>query len=132
MSVPPILYFDGVCNLCSTSVQFVLDHERDSTLHFAPLQSSHAQEVLLPLGIDPADLDSVVLVENGVAFTRSTAIFEIAAHLKAPWSWVAVLRFLPRFFSDFCYRIVAVNRYRFFGKKDACMIPTPQLKARFL
>ena len=132
MSGPPVLYFDGVCNLCSSSVQFVLDHERDPTLRFASLQSARALEILPPLGIDPADLDSVVLVKDGVAYNRSAAALQTAKYLKSPWSWMRVFLWIPRPIRDFFYKLIAVNRYRFFGKKDECMIPTPQLKARFL
>jgi predicted DCC family thiol-disulfide oxidoreductase YuxK len=128
----PVLYFDGVCNLCNHSVQFVLDHEKDTTLRFASLQSAQAQQVLPGLGIDPADLDSLVLVKDGVAYARSSGALEITRYLKSPWSWATVFLVIPKSIRDFLYKIVANNRYRLFGKKDECMIPTPQLKARFL
>ncbi|MDP2343323.1 MAG: thiol-disulfide oxidoreductase DCC family protein [Deltaproteobacteria bacterium] len=132
MSAAPVLYFDGVCNLCATSVHFVLEHERDATLRFASLQSAQAQQVLPGLGIDPADLDSLVLVRDGVAYSRSSGALETARYLKSPWSWATVFLWIPKPIRDFMYKIVARNRYRFWGKKDECMIPTPQLKARFL
>ncbi len=127
-----MLYFDGVCNLCNRSVQFVLDHEADASLRFASLQSGQAQKVLVPLGIDPTDLDSVVLVKDGVAFARSAAALEITRYLKAPWRWLQIFLWIPSPIRDFFYKLIAKNRYRLFGQKDECMIPTPQLKARFL
>ena len=128
----PTLYFDGVCNFCSSSVHFVLEHEREPTLRFASLQSAQAQALLPPLGIDPADLDSVVLVKDGKAYARSAAALETTRYLKPPWSWLHVFMFIPRPLRDFVYKIIAVNRYRLFGKKDECLIPSPQLKARFV
>ena len=130
--LPPILFFDGVCNVCNASVQFVLNHEASSTLRFASLQSKTAAEVLPPLGIDPADLDSLVVVKDGKAVNRSTAALEAARYLKAPWRWMVVFLLIPKPIRDFFYKAFANNRYRLFGKKDECMIPTPELRARFL
>lgn len=128
----PILFFDGVCNLCSASVQFVIEHEQAPTLRFASLQSDLARAVLPPLGVDPARLESLVLVEGGVASTRSTAALAIARHLRAPWRWLTVCRVVPRVLRDVVYGLIARNRYRLFGQKEACWLPAPALKARFL
>jgi len=128
----PILFFDGVCNVCAASVQFVLAHERAPTLRFASLQSPLARDVLPPLGINPEDLDSLVLVEDGRAAQRSTAAIAIARHLRAPWSWLRALWIVPRPLRDFAYDLFASQRYRLFGKKDECFVPTPALRARFL
>lgn len=128
----PVLYFDGVCNVCNASVHFVLDHERDATLQFASLQSPDAEAVLPPLGIDPKDLDSLVVVIDGKAYGRSTAALMLTKYLKAPWCWLSIFMWVPRPIRDFFYKAFAVNRYRFFGKKEACMVPTPALRARFL
>jgi predicted DCC family thiol-disulfide oxidoreductase YuxK len=128
----PILFFDGVCNFCSASVQFVIERERSPTLRFASLQSETAARLLPPLGVDPTALESLVLLQDGQATVRSTAALLTARHLKAPWSWLAVCLLVPRVLRDFVYGIIARNRYRLFGKKDACWLPSQALKARFL
>lgn len=128
----PVLFFDGVCNLCSASVQFIIEHEASPTIHFASLQSDLARQTLPPLGVDPARLESLVFVEGGVATTRSTAALRIARHLKPPWRWLAVFVVVPRVLRDVVYGLIAKNRYRLFGKKEACWLPSPALKARFL
>jgi predicted DCC family thiol-disulfide oxidoreductase YuxK len=132
VSAGPVLFFDGVCNLCSASVQFIIAHEAAPTIRFASLQSDLAQQTLPPLGVDPTRLESLVFVEGGVAATKSTAALRIARHLQAPWRWLAVFVVVPRVVRDVVYGLIAKNRYRLFGKKDACWLPTPDLKARFL
>ena len=128
----PVLYFDGVCNLCSSSVQFVIDHEAAPELRFASLQSPLAAHILPALGKDPAKLNSVVLVDNGVAYERSTAALRVAVRLKAPWRWMGVFLIVPAVLRDLVYELIAKNRYRMFGKKEACWLPSPALKARFI
>ncbi len=128
----PILFFDGVCNLCSASVQFVIARERTQTLRFASLQSATAARLLPPLGVDPSALESLVLLQDGQASVRSTAALLTAQHLRAPWSWLAVGLLVPRVLRDVVYGAIAVNRYRLFGRQDACWLPSPTLKARFL
>jgi predicted DCC family thiol-disulfide oxidoreductase YuxK len=128
----PILFFDGVCNLCSASVQFIIAHEAAPTLRFASLQSERARVMLPALGVDPTRLESLVLVEDGVATTKSTAALGVAAHLRPPWRWLKASWLVPRVVRDVVYDGVAASRYRLFGKKDACWLPSPELKARFL
>ena len=128
----PVLFFDGVCNLCSASVQFIIEHERAPTIRFASLQSALAQRVLPPLGVNPAALESLVFVEDGKASTRSTAAMRIARHFRAPWSYARVFAAVPAFLRDAIYLLIAKNRYRLFGQKDSCWMPTPELKQRFL
>lgn len=128
----PILFFDGVCNLCSASVQFIIGHEASPTIRFASLQSDLAQQTLPPLGVDPTRLESLVFVEGGVATTKSTAALRIARHLKTPWRWLGLFVIVPQVVRDVVYGLIARNRYRLFGTKDACWLPTPDLKARFL
>ena len=128
----PILFFDGVCNLCSATVQFVIARERMQTLRFASLQSATAARLLPPLGVDPSALESLVLLQDGQVSVRSTAALLTARHLRAPWSWLAVFLTVPRVLRDVVYGAIAVNRYRLFGRQDACWLPSPTLKARFL
>lgn len=128
----PILFFDGVCNLCSSSVQFVIENEAAPVMRFASLQSDLAAQVLPGLGADPTKLNSVVLVDNGVAYERSSAALRVAKRLRAPWRFMGVFLIVPSFLRDLVYELIAKNRYRMFGKKEACWLPSPDLKARFL
>ncbi len=133
---PAIVLFDGVCNLCDAAVQFVLDHDARGRFVFAALQSEEGRRVLARAGMTPgepgADPDSIVLVEGGRAYERSDAALRIARGLGAPWSLAAVFLAVPRFLRDAVYRFVARRRYRWFGKKAACRVPTPSLRERFL
>ncbi|OON69593.1 thiol-disulfide oxidoreductase DCC family protein [Hymenobacter sp. CRA2] len=128
-----VILFDGVCNLCHGLVQFVISRDPQGRFQFASLQSAAGQR-LMPAGInpDPNDPDSVVLIENGRAYTHSTAVLRILRHLGGGWPLLAAGLVLPRVLRDAAYRFVARNRYRWFGKQDECWLPTPELKARFL
>ena len=128
----PILLFDGVCNLCDRSVQFVLDHDADRVFRFASLQSEVGRALIGRCGLDPESLDSVVLFAAGQCHVRSEAAWRIAGQLDAPWSWLAATRLIPRRGRDVVYNWVARNRYRWFGTREACRIPTPEVRARFL
>lgn len=127
-----IILFDGVCNLCSGAVQFILKHERSSVLRFASLQSEAGIKLLSQYNINPQETDSIVLIENNHAYIRSTAALKIAKYLNAPWRIVSWFGFVPPFMRDGLYEWIARNRYRFFGKKDECWLPSPELRARFL
>ena len=120
----PVLLFDGVCNLCHGAVQFILKHERAPTLRFCSLQSAVGRELLVAHGLDPDALDSLVLIEEDSAFSKGTAVMHLTRYLTAPWSWCGVFRILPRSLLDWMYGRVAAVRYRVFGRKDACMLPT--------
>lgn len=132
----PILLFDGVCNLCSKTVQFIVEHEQAPTIRFCAIQSEAGRAILAEHGmmhvVAAADPDTMVFVEDGVAHDRSTGALKVAAHLKAPWRWGRVALVLPRFLRDLGYRFVARNRYRWFGKTDSCLVPSKELKSRFL
>ena len=124
--------FDGVCNLCNGFVQFVIEHDPDGRFQFAALQSAAAGRVLSghrPLSPLP---DSVVLVEEGRVFTGSTAALRIVRSLGFPWPLAAALLAIPRPLRDWIYAFVARRRYRWFGKREHCMVPTPALRPRFL
>jgi predicted DCC family thiol-disulfide oxidoreductase YuxK len=131
MDSRPIILFDGVCNLCSGSVQFILKRDTKKQFRFASLQSSAGQELLKKFNLPANTFNSFVLVEEEKIYTRSTAALKIARQLKG-WSWLSVLRFVPKFIRDAVYNLIARNRYRWFGKKDECWVPTPELKSRFL
>eukprot|EP01095_Lingulamoeba_sp_RSL-Kostka_P001190 TRINITY_DN1168_c1_g1_i1.p1 TRINITY_DN1168_c1_g1~~TRINITY_DN1168_c1_g1_i1.p1 ORF type:complete len:186 (+),score=51.55 TRINITY_DN1168_c1_g1_i1:116-673(+) len=128
----PILLFDGVCNLCSGVVDFMLEYDVDEKFKFAALQSDIAHNILDQHGLDN-DLSTVVLIDRGRAFTRSTAALRIAKHLPFPINLVYYTAiFVPLPVRDFGYNMVATSRYIVFGKHDECLIPSPELQARFL
>jgi predicted DCC family thiol-disulfide oxidoreductase YuxK len=127
-----VVLFDGVCNLCNGSVQFIIRHDPAGRFRFASLQSEAGQALLRRHGLDPEDLFSVILVEDGRAHSRSDAALRIAAGLSGGWRAAGALRVVPRPLRDLVYGWVARNRYRWFGRQDACMIPTPELRGRFL
>ncbi len=126
-----LVLFDGLCNLCSSSVQFIIRHESDDTIRFASLQSSIGEEMKMKYKI-PSECDSIILVWKEKPYLRTDAILRIAGKLRIPYKWAVVFLVIPRFFRDFAYRIIASNRYKWFGRKAECWIPTPELKKRFL
>ena len=129
-----IVLFDGVCNLCSSAVRFIVERDRQRHFMFASIQSDAGKTLMTEHGIalPEGDPTSIVLVDDGRAYQRSTAALRIARRLRFPWSlgWAFVV--VPRFVRDAVYDFVARHRYRWFGKKDVCMVPTPELRARFL
>lgn len=127
-----IILFDGVCNLCNAFVNFVIDRDSKKQFKFAALQSPEGQRVLEKYNLQTADFQTVVLLKDSKIYKKSDAALTIAKHLDGFWQYAYFLKILPRFFRDFCYDFIARNRYRFFGKKDVCRIPTLELKERFL
>ena len=129
----PILFFDGVCGLCDRLVQFVLRRDRRRRFRFAALQSELARTTLDRFGKDARDLDTVyVATGDGRLLSKSRAIFFVLRALGLPWSLVAVFGVLPTAVTDWFYDRVAHNRYRLFGKRDSCRLPSPDERARFL
>ena len=129
---PVLILFDGVCNLCNGLVQFIIRRDAKGKFKFASLQSEVGRSLLKQFNIDPDLLHSIVVIDNGVAFQRSDAVLRIANYLGGRWKMLTALKILPKFFRDACYDVVAATRYRIFGKQDSCMIPTPELKERFI
>lgn len=129
----PILLFDGVCNLCAGAVRFAITRDREARLRFASLQSPEGQELLRRHGYEPGTLETVVLIDAAGAHDRSTAALRLLRQLPAPWRWLGpTLLVLPRPLRDAVYGFVARHRYGWFGRRDACLVPTPELRARFL
>ncbi len=126
-----ILLFDGVCNFCNDSVNFIIRRDHDKKFKFAPLQSDFGIEMRKKYGI-AEDVDSVVLIENDQAFMHSTAALRITRNLGGIYSLAYVFIIVPAFIRDFFYKTFAKYRYRLFGKKDMCMMPTPDVRERFL
>lgn len=127
-----IILFDGVCNLCTSSVQFIIRNDPKKLFLFASLQSDAASEILLQFPVKKVDLTSIVFIENAQIFDRSTAVLKIARKLKSGYSLLYGFIIIPRFIRDWMYHIFANNRYHWFGKTDQCMIPSADLKDRFL
>ncbi len=127
---PNIVLFDGVCNLCNGAVQFILARDDAKYFSFASLQSVVGQELQKQYGV-LENVDSIVLVENGKAYTHSDAALGIAKHLHG-LSWISAFAFVPKFLRDWFYNLLAKNRYRLFGKRESCWLPTPELRSRFL
>ncbi len=130
MSVEKIIFFDGVCNLCNGAVNFVIDHDPEAKFKFAALQSDVAKKKLPQERVQ--HVDSIVLLKQGKTFIKSEAALLIAKELKFPWSMFQVFLIIPKFFRDPLYNFIAKRRYKWFGKKDACRIPTPELQDRFV
>jgi predicted DCC family thiol-disulfide oxidoreductase YuxK len=127
-----VLLFDGVCNLCNGAVQFVLKHNTDETIKFAALQSEAGQQLLKAHDLPTETLNSLVLIEDGRAYIESTGALRLARHFGGFWRVLYIMVYVPAPLRDAVYRWVGSNRYRWFGQAEACMIPTPALKARFL
>lgn len=127
-----IILFDGVCNFCNSSINFVIEHDKAGYFKFAPLQSEVGERMRDEYGIDSVSTDSVILVEDGKAYLHSTAALRIARKLDGLWSLAYVFIVVPRPIRNIFYKLFAKNRYRLFGKQDACMMPTPDVRARFL
>lgn len=127
-----IVLYDGTCGLCHKSVSWILRHERNHELTFAPLQGETAAKLRAEHPEIPTMLESVVLVEHGEPKLRTKAIFYIARHLRRPWSWMYRMRWLPAAILDLGYRAIAAVRYRIWGRADACALPSPEQRRRFL
>ena len=127
-----LVLFDGVCNLCNGSVQFIIRHDPQGTFSFASLQSDTGQRVLNGLGLSATEMDSFVYVRGGKAFKRSTAALLVAKDLGGFTSLMYAFILVPRPLRDAVYRLVARYRYSWFGKRESCMVPTAELKSRFL
>lgn len=128
----PILLFDGVCNLCNTSVQFVIEHDPHAHFKLASLQSEAGQQLLAQFDLPSDDFDSFILIDNGQAYDRSSAALRVAKGLGGLWSLAYIFILIPKPVRDVVYRLIAKNRYRWFGKTEQCWVPTPELKGRFL
>ncbi|WP_419211665.1 thiol-disulfide oxidoreductase DCC family protein [Maribacter sp. X9] len=132
-TVHKIILFDGVCNLCNGAVQFILKRDEKDIFRFAALQSEVGLQLVAERNIDITSIDSIILIEPGVAYyTKSTAALKIAENLSGIWNLCSVLLWLPESFRNIVYDFVARNRYKWYGKKEACMIPTPELQSKFL
>lgn len=127
-----ILLFDGYCNFCSSTVQFIFDHEKNNKLHFASLQSDTGIALLKHYQIDPLKTDSLVLIENNKAFIKSSAALRVSKYLRNLYPLLAGFIIIPPFLRNLVYDYIARHRYKWFGKSESCMIPDKELAKRFL
>ncbi|KYG81894.1 putative DCC family thiol-disulfide oxidoreductase YuxK [Roseivirga ehrenbergii] len=127
-----ILLFDGVCNLCNSSVNFIIDRDPKKHFKFAALQSDFGQSKLKELGFNQEEFDSLVLLSNGKVYRKSSAALRIAKKLNGLWPLLYIFILIPPFIRHGIYDIIGKNRYKWFGKQDSCRMPTPELKQRFI
>ena len=132
MPTGPIVLFDGVCKFCNASVNFLIDRDKAGRIHFAALQSDLGKSLLDRFGLAGRKIDSIVLVEGRRYSTESTAALRLTRYMDGLWPILGVFLFVPAFLRNFCYEVLARNRYRWFGRLDACRMPTPEIRQRFL
>lgn len=127
----PVILFDGVCNFCDVSVQFILERDPNEIFRFASLQSEAGQDLLKKYHV-PEDVDSMILIESDKVYFKSSAALRISRHLQGTWKLLYILIIVPAPVRNVVYDIIARNRYKWFGKKESCMLPSPNVRKRFL
>lgn len=132
MTKDHLVIFDGVCNLCNGTVQFIIKRDRKKKFSFTTYQSSAGRDILNQHGFPATDQSTVVYVKNSVPCFKSKAVLEILRDLGCCWNFLHILIVIPPFIRDFVYDIIAKNRYKVFGKRESCMVPTSELMDRFL
>ena len=133
MADDAVIVFDGVCVLCSRWTRFVLRFDRDQHFRLAAMQTQAGRRILADHGLDPDDPSTFIVIDGGHAYTESAAVLHALSRFSWPWRFVAaVLRFVPRALRDTAYRMIARNRYAWFGRKELCVIPVPEQRARFI
>ena len=132
MDIHPVILFDGVCKYCCASVNFIIKRDSEARFKFAPLQSEAGRAVMNRYGIEPGDMSSLILVDEGTVYSKSEAALRISDRLGG-WARIfSIFRILPVALRDSVYDLIARHRYNIFGKKDECMVPTPDVRERFL
>ncbi len=132
MKTRKIILFDGICNLCNQSVQFVIEHDKKNQFRFASLQSDFGQNFLEENNLDATKFDSIVFIEDDKFYTKSSAALKISKYLDGITSLLTIFMIVPKPLRDVVYSFIAKNRYRWFGKQESCWLPSPELKAKFL
>jgi len=128
----PIIIFDGVCNFCDGAVSFIIKRDSRELFYFSPFQSIKAQSLLEPYKIQTSQLDSVILIKDGRCYIKSDAALEICKELKGIYSYLYIFKFFPKKLRNYFYDLFAKNRYKMFGKKEQCMVPSSSIKKRFI
>jgi predicted DCC family thiol-disulfide oxidoreductase YuxK len=132
MEQQPIILFDGVCNFCNSAVNFTLKRNKKANICFAPLQSEAGQKLLQQYNLPANEMRSFIFIENGIIYKQSTAALKVCRHLRGLWPLCYGFIIIPKFIRDGIYNWIARNRYKWFGMRQSCMIPTPEVKARFI
>lgn len=127
-----IILFDGVCNFCNFWVNFIIDRDKNNKFKFAALQSEAGQNLLQKFKLSTTDFDTFIFIEGEKYYMKSSAALRIARHLNFPFNVLYYFIFVPKFIRDYIYSLVANNRYKFFGKRDVCRVPTEEEKEKFL
>lgn len=127
-----VIIFDGVCNFCNGAVNFIIDHDSDGVFAFIPMQSDLAKELAAKHEIDNVGLDTFLLIKNGRGYIRTGAALEICKDLSGFWPLFHIFKIVPAPIRDVVYRVFAINRYKLFGKRSVCMVPTEEVKGRFI
>lgn len=128
----PVILFDGICNFCNGTVNFIIRHDKKRVFRYATLQSAAGQQLLKQFNLPTDKLDSFVLIDNGKAYKKTTAALHLYPQLGGAWKMTKVLWILPAFLRNLGYDLIAANRYRWWGKKETCMIPSPEVRSLFL
>ncbi len=128
----PVLLYDGVCNLCNSTVQFVIARDKKAKIRFAALQSEFGQVQCEKAGLPKEDLQSLILIEDGKLYTRSSGALRLFKNLGGIWALSYAFIIVPKFIRDGVYNFIAKNRYKWFGEQESCLMPTPDIEARFL
>lgn len=128
----PVMLFDGVCNLCSGSVQFAIARDPAANLRFAAIQSPHGQAFLRRRGLPADRFETFYLIDDGCVHEKSTGFLRMVGYLRWPWPLFRAMRIVPQPLRDWLYDRIALNRYRLFGRREACLVPTPEIADRFL
>jgi predicted DCC family thiol-disulfide oxidoreductase YuxK len=128
----PVILFDGVCNFCNGAVNFIIKRDKKKRFLFAALQSAAGQKLLEEYHLSKWDLNSFILIDKDKAYQKSVAVLQASKYLPSVWKATQIFRIVPRFFRDALYDVIAKNRYKWFGKREACMVPSKELRGRFL
>ncbi len=132
MNEQPTILFDGVCNFCNSAVNFVIKRNKKANIVFSPMQSAAGEKLLQQYHLDDNDMKSFIFIDSGKVYKQSTGALRVCRYLRAAWPLCYGFIIVPKFIRDGIYNWIARNRYKWFGKKESCMIPTPAVKARFL
>lgn len=127
-----LIIFDGICNFCNASINFIIRRDPNAKFTFGTVQSAIGTRLLRDLHIDPANPTTFVLIQDGEVFLKSNAALEISKHLTGAWPIISYLRFIPESIRDSIYNLIARNRYKIMGKRNSCMIPTAEIRTRFI
>lgn len=132
MQPGPVILFDGVCNFCNAGINFIIRQDKEKAFRFAPLQSTAGQRLLAQYGLSSQKMDSFILIDNGKVYQKSAAGLRVYNKLPWYWKWTKIGWIAPRFFRDAVYDLIARNRYKWFGKKETCMVPSADVRSRFI